>query len=61
MNKTPQEGYSNKGREMLTSSRTPEEQQFLKIIERLRGRLLTEQEENLAIEQAKALGELPQE
>jgi hypothetical protein len=35
--------------------RTPEEQQFLKQMERLQGRPLTEQEANLAIEQARAI------
>jgi hypothetical protein len=39
--------------------RTPEEQQFRSQMERLEGRPLTEQEANLALEQARALGELP--
>jgi len=40
------------------TERTPEEQQFISQMERLEGRSLTEQEANLALEQARALGEL---
>jgi hypothetical protein len=37
---------------------TADEQRIIAFIERTRGRKLTEQEINLSLEQAKALGEL---
>ena len=41
-----------------TPKRTPEEQALLDDMATLEGRPLTEQEENLAVEQAKAIGDL---
>ena len=38
--------------------RTAEEQHLIKMLEELKGRSMTEQEKNLAIDQARAIGEL---
>jgi hypothetical protein len=42
----------------MTATRTPKELAFIKQMERMEGRKLTEQEINLSLDQARALGEL---
>ena len=44
--------------EPVPDARTPEELDLIKTLERLEGRTLTEREINLAIAQARALGDL---
>jgi len=39
---------------------TPEENRIIKDLEALKGRKLTQQEINLALDQARAIGDLPQ-
>ena len=44
--------------EPVTDARTAQEREIIKTVERLKGRKMTEQEINLWLEQARALGEL---